>query len=53
MMTNPEEEIVLQEADATDMPPNFKQDEDIGDNDTKEPEPYMYFIAKGSCYVEV
>jgi hypothetical protein len=53
MMTSPEEEIVKQEANPVDMPPNFKVDEDLGDNDTKEPEPHMYFIATGKCYVEV
>jgi hypothetical protein len=35
------------------MPPNFRVDEDLGDNDTKEPEAHMYFIALGKCSVEV
>jgi hypothetical protein len=35
------------------MPENYEVDGDIGDNDTKEPEPHMYFIANGACYVEV
>lgn len=52
-MTMPEEDIILQEANANDMPPNYQPDTDIGDNDTKEQEPHMYFIAVGTCHVDV
>jgi len=49
----PEDPIVEQEADPTAMPPNYEEDKNLGDNDTKEPEAHMYFIATGKCYVEV